>query len=150
MRSVTAALRAWCFWLPVLLALAFCSIRPVHATWKPEYALEPQAVQDWFANANMPHCQGAGCSCCKTAERFMTKFVATKGNEWSYYTDANCTHKGCELKPIPDEVVHDEEIHAADPKDDALPQFQEMRQQGVLFIFYGKPRCFWPPERADQ
>jgi hypothetical protein len=80
----------------------------------------------------------------------MTKFVADTGHEWSYYPDPNCAHKGCRLKPIPDDVVHEDEIHAPDPADDSLPEFELMRQQGVLFIYHGEPSCFWPPQRSDQ
>ncbi len=58
--------------------------------------------------------------------------------------------KGCKLLVIPDDVVHEGEIHAKDPKDDTLPEFDAMRREGVLFIYLGQPSCFWPPGETDQ
>jgi hypothetical protein len=118
------------------------------ATWKPEYKNNPQAVQDWFQAAKPPLTGAArlGISlCCNDAERLMTKFVPSRNGDWSFYPDPACTHAGCKLLPIPNDVVHDDTVHAIDPKDDALPEFEAMRREGVLFIWQGKPSCFWPP-----
>ena len=84
----------------------------------------------------------------------MTKFVHKDGHEWEYYPDPNCTVKGCKLEPIPDYIVHEERIESRIFKDDNLPEFQQMRREGVLFICniyscMGKPACFWPPEEGD-
>lgn len=134
---------------------------PAGATWKPEYDKAPDAVKNWFQSAQVPggcsdntpspawHRLGI-CGCCQQSERLMTKFVANKDGEWSYYPDPNCTTKGCKLLPIPNDVTHDDEIHAESPKDDELPEFEAMRREGVLFIYDHQPSCFWPPERSDN
>lgn len=86
-------------------------------------------------------------SCCDHADRLRTKFVGTgNGDVWYYYPDPTCTHKGCRLVRIPDDVIHPEEIKALDPKDDQLPEFDQMREEGVLMIFAGQITCFWPPQ----
>lgn len=121
---------------------------PAHATWRPEYAKNPQAVRDWFVAATPTKAAGARlgiATCCEQAERLMTRFVGA-GTEWSYYPDPDCAHKGCKLLPIPNDVVHEEPIRALDPADNDLPEFKAMRREGVLFIWNGKPTCFWPPE----
>jgi hypothetical protein len=126
-----------------LLALAClvpAALLPAGATWKPEFGRSPQAVQDWFAAAEIAGGQGGPAhrrlhilKCCNQAERLRTRFVATPGHQWSYYPDAACIVKGCPILPVPDDVVHRDRIRAPDPKDDALPEFQEMRREGVLF-----------------
>ena len=137
--------------LPSLLfALLFLdlALKPAAATWRPEYAKSPQAVQQWFRSAEVTPAVRARLgiyTCCTGAERLVTKFVGA-GTEWSYYPDPNCTRAGCSLLPLPNDIVHEEPIKAIDPKDDNLPEFQAMRREGVLFIWNGKPTCFWPPE----
>jgi hypothetical protein len=140
------------FWRGVcVLGVFFISafwVLAANATWKPSYGESPAAVQQWFRSAEIMPAARARLgvyTCCEQAERLMTKFVGT-GTEWSYYPDPNCTHNGCALLPIPNDVVHEEPIRAIDPKDDDLPEFQAMRSEGVLFIWNGKPTCFWPPE----
>lgn len=120
-----------------------------HATWKPEYSQSPPSVQEWFRAAPLTNEAKKHFPfpvCCEQAERLMTKFVGHRGGEWSYYPDPNCTTAGCKLLPIPDYVVHEDPIRALNPKDDGLIEFEEMRRQGVLFIYQGVPTCFWPPE----
>ena len=143
-------------WLAVVLGVAVMvlfivksAVVAANATWKPEYATNPEAVQKWFQEAT-PTIAGAARlgigRCCNDAERLMTKFVASQNGDWEYYIDPNCTNVGCPMLPIPNDVVHDDEIKAPDPKDNDLPEFKAMRREGVLFIWQGKPSCFWPPE----
>jgi len=40
-------------------------------------------------------------------------------------------------------------IHALNFYADRLPEFDQMRREGVLFIYQDKPVCFWPPEQSD-
>lgn len=134
-----------------IVLLVFASTQS-HATWKPDYAKSPLSVQNWFNSARvkggttgLAYKRLGIAMCCKQAERLRTKFVGTTGGEWSYYPNPACITKGCLLLPIKDDVVHEDEIHAADPQDDALPEFDEMRAEGVLFIYKGEPSCFWPP-----
>ncbi len=131
--------------LAAALAIAgvLCAM-PAGATWKPEYADAPQAVRDWFRAARLTEAARQRLSfqnCCDQSDRFDTQFRVDKhtaGDAW-YYRD------GDKWVRIPDDVIHDDEIHAKDPKDDALPEFEEMRRQGVLFIYNGTPTCFWKP-----
>lgn len=135
----------------LIAALLLLLVFPASATFKPEYANNPKAVQDWFhAQTIMPDAGvrlgfGRNASCCDHADRLFTKFVGSGLSEWKYYEDPNCTHEGCKLLDIPNDTVHPEEIHALDPKDDALPQFDAMRREGVLMIYAGRVTCFWPP-----
>lgn len=132
-----------------LIVLLLLAAFPAWGTWKPEYGKEPQAVQDWFSTAAPPVVGAARLgisSCCEKSERFVTKFVGGPNDSWAYYTNPACVTVGCPLAPIPDDVIETNGIHSLNPKDDNLPQFQEMRRQGVLFIWQGKPTCFWPPE----
>jgi hypothetical protein len=137
--------------LPALVLL--CAIAPADAAWRPEYAKSPQAVQDWFKNAEatVEACKAPGypCKCCEQAERLRTKFVASPAGDWVYYVDPECTRPGCKTLPIPNIVVHKDRIRAATEEDDKLPEFGAMRREGVLFIYHGKPSCFWPPEGND-
>jgi hypothetical protein len=130
------------------------------ATWKPEYAKNPPAVTAWFKEARVPGgCDNSQkakawnrlgiCGCCEHADRLKTKFVADAEGEWSYYPNPECTTKECPRKPIPNDIVHQDGIHALNPYDDRLPEFDQMRREGVLFIYEGQPACFWPPEQSD-
>lgn len=147
------------FLVATLFIWAFLTV--ARATWKPEYASNPPAVTAWFKEARVAGgCDSSDkarawhrlgiCGCCENADRLRTKFVAAASGDWSYYPDPNCTTKGCALKPIPDDVVHEDEIHAANGFDDTLPEFDAMRREGVLFIYQGEPSCFWPPDRSDN
>lgn len=141
----------------VILSLMTLSTQ---ATWKPDYAKNPPAVTAWFKEARVAGgCDSSAkakawhrlgiCGCCEKADRFKTKFVAQATGDWSYYTDPNCTAKGCPTRSIPNDIVHQEGIHALNGSDDALPEFDQMRREGVLFIYNGQPACFWPPEQSD-
>jgi hypothetical protein len=119
------------------------------ATWKPEYGKSPPSVQLWFQNAQTTLESRPRINyimCCEQSERLRTKFVGSKEGEWSYYPNPNCISAGCPLFSIPNDVVHADRIKAIDPKDDDLPEFKQMRRDGVLFLYHGHPTCFWPPE----
>jgi hypothetical protein len=150
--AIVAALATLAGALIAVFVIVVITARTASATWKPEYANNPPAVQQWFHNA-APPVEGMarlGISrCCEQAERLMTKFVGRQGGDWSYYPDPNCTREGCRLLPIPADVVHNTEIHADNPDDDKLPEFDAMRREGVLFIWKGEPSCFWPPQGND-
>jgi hypothetical protein len=121
-------------------------------TYKPEYDKNPAAIREWFKNAEttpLARLRLGFKSCCEHADRLMTKFVALPDNEWAFYPDPACTVRGCKLLPIPQDIIHNEGIHAIDPKDENLPEFEAMRREGVFFIYAGRPTCFWPPEQSD-
>ena len=140
------------YWNLISFLLLFFVSISAHATWKPEYAKNPQSVQMWFQLQKMNPAvsirlgYGSDAFCCDHADRLMTKFVGGPVNEWSYYSDPNCTHKDCPLKQIPNDAIHTEEIHALNPLDDNLPEFAAMRREGVLMIYEGRVTCFWPPQ----
>jgi hypothetical protein len=145
------------FWVAVLTASMTLES---DATWKPEYAKNPPAVTAAFKEARVPggcdssqkakawHPLGI-CGCCEHADRLKTKFVADAEGDWSHYPDPECTTKECPLKPIPNDIVHQDGIHAFNPYGDRLPEFDQMRREGVLFIYQDHPECFWPPEQSD-
>lgn len=125
--------------------IGLAALVPAEATWKREYAGTPEAVQQWFRSARLtPEAQTriGFHNCCDQSDRFDTQFRVnrqTAGDEW-YFRD------GDNWRRIPDDVIHKDEIRAANPEDDKLPEFEEMRRQGVLFIYNGNPTCFWPPQ----
>jgi hypothetical protein len=132
------------FWAAVLIASTTLAS---DATWKPEYAKNPPAVTAWFREARVP----GGCDTNEKAKAWkrLGIFVSDVEGDWSYYPDPECTTKGCLLKPIPNDIVHQDGIRALNPYDDRLPEFDQMRREGVLFIYQGQPACFWPPEQSD-
>jgi hypothetical protein len=145
------------FWIALLTASMTIAS---DATWKPEYAKNPPAVTAWFKEARVPGgCDNSQkakawnrlgiCGCCEHADRLKTKFVADAEGDWSYYPGPGCPTKGCPLKPIPNDIVHQDGIHALNSYDDPLPEFDQMRREGVLFIYQDQPACFWPPEQSD-
>lgn len=128
------------------------SVSPGHATYKPEYDKNPEAVKEWFKMARTTPQAGQRLDiyyCCEQAERLRTKFVASKNGEWAYFPDPNCVTSNCKTMTIPNDIVHSEGIKAKNLDDDKLPQFDAMRREGVLFIYNGVPTCFWPPEGND-
>lgn len=138
-----------------LVTLAFIMLltwlAPAGATWKPQDGKEPPpAVRNWFAAQAIATPSARKrldvYLCCNDAERLRTKFKPRADGNWSYYPDPNCVTDGCPLAPIPSDVEHQETIRALDPKDDGLPEFEEMRREGVLMIYHGQPSCFWAPE----
>lgn len=154
----------------IAAALLLVMLSPALSTWRPEYANSPKAVQDWFKAATVAgweqysacraksqtvadcahhspaHIRLGIANCCEEAERLKTKFVSNAQSEWAYYPDPACVTDGCALLPIPNDIVHDKPIRALDPKDNNLPEFEQMRREGVLFIYQGKPSCFWAPK----
>jgi hypothetical protein len=131
------------------LIIAICVMAaPAAATWRPEYAKSPPSVQQWFKDAPVTAVGQRRLgfkNCCDQSDRFDTQFRvdrASAGDSWYFRDD-----KG-NWQRIPDDVIHDDEIHAAKAEDDALPEFEQMRREGVLFIYGGRPTCFWPPQGA--
>jgi hypothetical protein len=121
------------FWVALLTASMTIA---TEATWKPEYAKNPPAVTAWFKDSRtrrlrqQPEAKAWNrlgiCGCCEHADRLKTKFVADAEGDWSYYPDPKCTTKECPLKPIPNDIVHQDGIHALNPYDDRLPEFDQM------------------------
>jgi len=131
--------------IAAMIACAFVSSIPASATWKREYGSNPVAVQEWFKKAQVTEEGQKRISfknCCDQSDRFDTQFrvdKTTAGDAWYFRSEGKWIR-------IPDDVIHSDEIHALNPEDDKLPEFEAMRRQGVLFIYSGQPTCFWPPE----
>lgn len=107
------------------------------ATWTPEEGFKPSpAVQAWF-NAHK--------YCCLQAERVKTKFRVSKvdGKDvWEYLRGTEWKH----LYPVygitEDGVVPTKGFEQAVTTDQ---QFQQLRAEGVLFVYNGSPFCFFVP-----
>jgi hypothetical protein len=108
-----------------------CTIHPAFATWKPQYASAPQAVQDWYRAAELTEAAKQRfpfTKCCDHADVVRTKFQVNKttaGDEW-FYLD------GGTWKRIPDDIIHWGESAPGG--------------QPTLFVYAGKETCFFPGE----
>ncbi|MDO8596632.1 MAG: hypothetical protein Q7R45_08410 [Sulfuricaulis sp.] len=116
------------------LAVSF-SAAPADATWKPEYAQAPQAVRDWYSNAQLTPAASQRLkivSCCASSDVVRAQFRVEKktgrrGDEWWYLA-------GATWKRVPPDIIHWDE-HAPD----GMP---------TLFILSGSnvETCFYPPD----
>ena len=109
-----------------------CSL-PAQATWKPEYALRPQWVQDWYRNAELTLSAQQRFpykKCCEQADVIQTQFRVNKtsgDDEWFYFTDGD-------WKRIPPDIIHWGETAPS--------------RQPTLFVYQGKETCFFPGEEG--
>jgi hypothetical protein len=120
-------IRFYVLWTSIALALMTLS---AEATWKPIYGESPQAWIDWFTNANTTeavHKRLGWEKCCSHSDRFVTSFK--HDDHWYYQRDGRWVL-------IPDDTV--------EPEDPTMPQ--QLKEEGVLFIYQDKVTCFWPPE----
>jgi hypothetical protein len=160
----------------ILATLLLCAIAslPAGATVKKEFA-HSAALKSWFKNAqptDWAQKQYYITYCCEQAERVKTRFDVVKAGEgieqwWFECTEetaAFCTNRGKKLgewAQIPPGVVHKEQIE--DPKkfpasDGSVSyvgeveavqvhnEFEQLRQEGVMFVYRGDIVCFWAPE----
>ncbi|MBI4275246.1 MAG: hypothetical protein HY659_11165 [Rhizobiales bacterium] len=101
------------------------------ARWKPEYANAPQAVQDWYRNAQLTlqaQRRFPFKNCCENADVVKTQFrvnKSTSGDEWYWLDDKN-------WRRIPDDIIH---------WGQSAPS-----KQPTLFVYQGQETCFWPGE----
>ena len=98
-----------------------------YSAWMKKQTVNPEARQHY----NIPW-----ASCCDHADRVKTQFRVGKGkygfDEW-WFVDPSDN----QWKRVPPDIIHEE-------FDPTMPP--QLRTEGVLFIYYGKPTCFWPPE----
>jgi hypothetical protein len=127
--SFTPRCRAAAIALLVFGGGSACFICRADATWKPEYANAPQAVQDWYRNAQLtdPAQKRLGFkSCCAHSDVVKTTFRVDKttGNdEWYWLYDGN-------WKLIPGDIIHwGESAPGGEP---------------TLFAIGNLPTCFFP------
>ena len=115
-----------------LISFSFFSVvmwANAQAEWKPEYALQPKEVRDWYQAAELtPTAQMRFPykKCCDHADVYRTQFrvnASTNKDEWFYLA-------GEDWKAIPADIIHWGE-HAPDG-------------QPTLFIYNGKETCFFP------
>jgi hypothetical protein len=97
-----------------------------YSAWMKKQTINPEARQ----HLNIPW-----ASCCDHADRVKTQFRVGKGkygvDEW-WFVDPSDN----QWKPVPSDIIHEE-------FDPTMPP--QLRTEGVLFVYYGKPTCFWPP-----
>ena len=107
------------------------AIGAADARWKPEYANAPQAVQDWYRNAELTpqaRFRFAFTKCCEHADVVKTQFRVNRTSardEW-YWLD------GAKWRRVPDDIIHWGETAPS--------------KQPTLFVYRGKATCFWPGE----
>ena len=114
------------------MALLLLTAGFANATWKPDYAASPPEWIAWFRAAELTEKARERFpfkNCCEQADRFKTNFKVESGR-WSYLKDT-------QWKDISDDIIHYED----DPK---MPE--QLKREGVLFIYRGQETCFWPPQ----
>ena len=117
----------------------FLLMQGVGATWRPEFSLSEPEVQKWFESQTLTKAAREHfpfTSCCSHSDRFETTFKVDKSNgedQWSYLVDGKWVL-------IPDYVIHYEGIGGEGKR------FDQLRAEGILYIYQGKPTCFWPPD----
>lgn len=126
-----------CYLAALILAFGFTLLVGSQgwARWKDEYAQLPQAARDWFRNAELTQAARKRLNgwkkCCDHADWFRTQFKpGATTDEWYYEYEPG------QWKRIPQDIIHYEH----DPR---MPE--EIRREGVLFIYNGTETCFWPP-----
>jgi hypothetical protein len=113
-------------------ALILLTAKYAGATWKPDYANSPPEWIAWFNSAQLTdqaRTRFAFRNCCERADRFKTAFRIESGR-WRYLN-------GNAWKDIPEDIIH----YEIDPK---MPE--QLKREGVLFIYNNQETCFWPPE----
>jgi hypothetical protein len=120
-------------WLGALaLSLAAALVSLAHGRDLGQWAGQPQAVRDWYAQAELtPAAQQRFhfTSCCAHADVVRTKFrVGTAGEDAWEWLD------GSTWRAVPADIIHWNE-HAPDG-------------QPTLFVLPGtsSPTCFYPPD----
>ncbi len=122
------AIRALRFLVPIGFGLL---IGTADARWKPEYANAPQAVQDWYRNAELTsraRRRFAFEKCCENADVVKTKFRVNRvdaKDEWFWLDGTN-------WRRVPDDIIHWGETAPS--------------KQPTLFVYRGQETCFWPGE----
>ena len=100
------------------------------ATWKPEYAQLPQAVQDWYESRTLTPAAESRFhfhSCCAHSDVVKTKFkVGGVGNDEWWWLDPDS-----KWQRVPEDVIHWEE-HAPNG-------------EPTMFAIGSTPTCFFPP-----
>lgn len=115
--------------LSVFAVLLVTSTR-CHATWKPEYASQPQEVRDWYESRELTAAARDRFhfkSCCAHSDVVKTKFkVGGAGNDQWRWLDGDTWHR------IPDDIIHwNEHAPGGEP---------------VMFAVGANPVCFFPPD----
>jgi len=121
--------RYFYFW--VLIGVAVIISTSAWCRWKPEYASQPQAVQDWYSSRVLtPEAakRFGFTSCCAHSDVVKTKFHVNRksGNDEWFWLNGTAWEK------IPDDI-----IWWGESAPNGLP---------TLFAVGGKPTCFYPGE----
>ena len=150
------------FVLGILLGLMIAS--PSRATYKPEFATHSPQLRLWFQRARLTleaYRRIGWYYCCEQSERVKPHYLINKKDgqdEWLYLCDGSADLQeacaGREVgtwKPIPHDIVHQDEIELKNPNNDpkVTEEERQLRAEGVLFIYRGTETCFWPPESGQ-
>lgn len=92
-----------------IIAIAFLIVlsrmTAAHADWKPQYASEPQYIQDWYQSATLTEAAQKRFNfvmCCSAAEVVKTQFRVDRKNgadAWFYW-------KNDHWEEIPSDIIH--------------------------------------------
>ena len=129
LRLISACVALLGLFLYVMAAL----VSPANATWKQEYANAPQAVQDWYKNAELTPAAKTRFNfqkCCAQSETVKTKFKidkSTGADEWFWLDPSDNS-----WKQVPPDIIHWDQ---SGPNGEA-----------VLFAIGRTPTCFFPPQ----
>ena len=130
--AITAALAFIVGALIIFFVVVVATANTARATWKPEYASQPQEVQDWYRNQELtPAAQKRFPfkNCCDHSDVVQAKFAVSKINgadQWFYQV------QGGPWQMVPDDIIHWGVVAPGG--------------QATLFVFQGQPTCFYPPE----
>jgi hypothetical protein len=144
------------------------------ATWKPEFSKHSAALRSWFQVAQptpLARLEFGIFYCCEQAERVKTKFNLVQGDDgeqWWMECGADVVvfcqenHKqNGEWVRIPEKIIHHEGIKTPGEwvgrsgergivgdveREQVEAEFEQLRMDGVLFVFGGHLVCFWPPD----
>lgn len=142
----------------VVLYIVLCSLALAHGT--PEFAQLTPDERNWMGEAlttvrSRPRLAAQGFvwhSCCNHGDRVIAKLRSIKDpsgkyeDVWQYLKKGDEVHTD-EWVRIPNDVIHTEEDLAADSKM-KNKMSQQMRAEGVLFVYNGVVTCFWAPEEG--
>lgn len=117
----------------MLLLSTITLITQTDATWRPEYAAAPQAVQDWYKNAELTkeaQSRFHFTKCCDKSEVVHSQFRVNKtdaADEWFYEVSPGV------WKRVPPDI-----IHWGETAPNGLP---------TLFVLpSGSETCFFPSD----
>jgi hypothetical protein len=144
------------------------------STWKPEFSKHSAALRAWFQMAQptpLARLEFGISYCCDQAERARTKFNLVQGDDGEQwwvecspdivvFCHENHMTDGQWVR-IPEKIIHHDGIKTPREfigrsgergivgdveREQVEAEFEQLRTEGVLFVFGGHLVCFWPPD----